>query len=73
MWCTKCDKHISQCKCPDIGDRLKAATKTGRFAYKKCTVCGKHYELCKCQNPQWAIEIRQPPMADVINIMEENA
>lgn len=59
MWCIRCNKHLSQCECPDINERLKGATESGHFAYKKCSICGKHYELCKCENPQWAIEIKK--------------
>ena len=52
----RCDKHLSQCICPDINERLRGATEGGRFVYKKCAICGKHYELCNCENPQWTIE-----------------
>ena len=40
MWCMRCDRHLSQCVCPDINERLKGATQGGRFAYKKCAICG---------------------------------
>lgn len=52
----KCDKHISQCTCSDMNDRLRAVAQSGVLAYKKCTICDKHYALCKCENPQWGIE-----------------
>ena len=63
MWCEICNKHISECKCLDIGERLRGLAQRGTFVYKQCVVCGKHYALCKCDTPT--------PMSDVINIMEE--
>jgi len=52
----RCNKHLSQCECPDMNKRLQRVVIGGRFASKKCAICGKHYELCKCENPQWTIE-----------------
>jgi len=56
MWCIKCDKHLSQCICPDLEERLDSAVSAGVFAYKSCKKCGKHYERCKCKDPDWAVK-----------------
>jgi len=59
MWCMKCNKHLSQCTCSDLEERLDKATAGGGFVYRRCAKCGKHYERCKCKNPNW--EIRNQP------------
>jgi len=56
MWCMKCNKHLSQCTCPDLEERLDSAVSASVFAYKFCKKCGKHYERCKCKNPKWEIK-----------------
>lgn len=59
MWCMKCNKHLSECTCADLEERLDKATSAGGFVYRRCGKCGKHYERCKCKNPNW--EIRNQP------------
>lgn len=59
MWCMKCNKHLSQCTCPDLEERLNKAVLGGGFVYKYCKNCGKHYERCKCEKPEW--QIRDQP------------
>ena len=56
MWCMKCQKHLSECSCTDLEDRLNSAVGKGSFVYKYCITCGKHYERCKCSNPIWRIK-----------------
>jgi len=56
MVCMKCEKHLSECKCPDLEERLDAAVAGGYFVYKYCKKCNKHYERCKCKKPDWAIK-----------------
>lgn len=29
MYCMKCDRHLSQCTCPDLAERLKAIRESG--------------------------------------------
>ena len=53
MWCMKCNKHLSECTCPDLEERLNSVVSEGVFAYKSCKKCGKHNERCKCKNPEW--------------------
>ena len=53
MYCIKCDKHISNCTCGDIEERLKKVVTMGNFAYRACKICGRHYDFCKCENPEW--------------------
>ena len=56
MFCTKCQKDLSQCTGPDLEERLDKAVVAGRFVYRYCKKCGKHYERCKCEDPDWAIK-----------------
>lgn len=59
MWCVKCQKHLSQCTCPDLEERLNSAVKDGSFAYRYCKICDKHYERCKCKKPIWGIKNKE--------------
>lgn len=59
MWCMKCNKHLSECTCLDLEERLDRAVVAGAFVYKYCKKCGKHYARCKCEKPEW--EIRDQP------------
>jgi len=52
----KCNKHLSQCICPDLEERLDGAVLGGHFVYTSCKKCGKHYERCKCEKPEWEIK-----------------
>jgi len=56
VWCVRCDKHLSQCTCPDLEKRLDKAVEMGALVYKYCKLCGKHYERCKCENPEYSIK-----------------
>jgi len=56
MWCVKCKKHISECTCEDLEERLNSAVGGGHFAYRYCKVCGKHYERCQCEKPEWGVK-----------------
>ena len=51
MWCVQCSKHLSQCNCPDLQDRLKSLGE--HVIYRKCLICDQHYSKCKCENPNW--------------------
>ncbi len=53
MFCTKCQKDLSDCICSDLQERLDSLNHSPNFIYKKCRVCGKHYAKCKCENPIW--------------------
>ena len=66
MFCCKCDNHVSKCVCGDINERLKSATQTGHFAYKKCKKCQNHYSLCKCDNPEWVVEHPDSEVRDML-------
>ena len=55
MWCMKCNKHLSECTCPDLEERLKNAASSGALVYKYCKKCGHHYEKCGCDEPEWAL------------------
>ncbi len=72
MWCGICDKHLSECTCEDINERLKSVASTGVLAYRKCNICGKHYSLCKCPDPQWGIEHNSKPQQNEIKKEAEN-
>lgn len=53
MVCMVCQKHLSECTCPDLEERLDKAVAGGYFVYKYCKKCNKHYERCKCKKPIW--------------------
>ena len=53
--CAKCNNELQNCECPDLEDRLDAATEGGHFAYKKCSKCGKHHARCRCEVPNFFI------------------
>lgn len=48
MYCVKCDKHISQCNCPDIEERLQAIRASPHVVLQICKVCDKPSDICKC-------------------------
>lgn len=56
MWCLKCNKHLSQCTCSDLEERLDKAVAAKTLIYKYCKLCGKHYERCKCEKPEYWIK-----------------
>ena len=56
MDCMKCQKHFSECTCPDLEERLNKAVDAGVFVYRYCKKCDKHYERCKCEEPDWAVK-----------------
>ncbi len=56
MICLSCNKHLSECKCEDLEERLDSAVADGYFAYKYCKICKKHYERCRCKKPDWGIK-----------------
>lgn len=55
MWCMKCNKHVSECICPDIKERLASANAHPNIIIRICLKCGEHYSRCKCKEPQWNI------------------
>ena len=59
MWCGICQKHLSECTCEDLEERLGRAVGAGVFVYRYCKKCGKHYERCKCKNPEWAVKNKE--------------
>ena len=52
MWCSKCQKDLSECTCDDIEERLSQVSNP---AYRACALCGMHYSRCKCKNPVWVL------------------
>jgi tRNA G26 N,N-dimethylase Trm1 len=52
MFCTKCQKDLSGCTCPDLEERLGDS-----IVYRQCKVCGKHYARCKCVIPIWTTNL----------------
>ena len=51
MYCLKCNKHLSECTCGDIEERLDSLNDV--LVYKKCKLCGKHYSQCQYDTPEW--------------------
>lgn len=58
MWCGKCDKHLSQCVCEDLPERIKAIGASGAVVLHFCSGCGDYYARCKCQPPKPGLEQR---------------
>lgn len=56
MYCTKCQKHIANCECPDIKERLASLKEASNVVIKWCKKCGNHYARCKCRKPEWEIK-----------------
>ena len=56
MWCTICEQHLSECKCPDIEERLaRLATLLAPVAMKWCRTCDKHHDRCTCVEPDFYV------------------
>ena len=56
MGCSKCNKDLNECICPDIEERLKELTgKKGPLIAKWCLNCDKHYARCRCTEPLWGV------------------
>ena len=53
MYCTICQRDLSNCTCDDLDERLASLGNSPNFIYKKCRICGLHYARCKCSNPDW--------------------
>lgn len=64
MLCCICQKHLSECTCTNLEDRLDSAVAAGFFVYKYCKKCGKHYERCKCKDPEWGLKNKEPGKGD---------
>lgn len=63
MWCCKCQKHVSECVCPDIKERLASLGGAGtNVLIRICAKCGEHYSRCKCAQPEWKIPGTPVPM-----------
>lgn len=48
MYCCTCNKHISECTCPDIEERLKSLQSASHVLTRWCKTCGKHADRCGC-------------------------
>jgi hypothetical protein len=58
MWCGRCNRHVGECICPDIKERLAAATGGGHLAMKWCRRCDQHHARCRCVQPDFYIKDR---------------
>lgn len=56
MFCTKCQKDLSECTCEDIKERLAKISESPHIATRWCVKCDNHYSQCKCENPVWGIK-----------------
>jgi hypothetical protein len=54
-WCVKCDKHIRDCECPDMDERLETVRLNKWVIFVICEKCGKHIFRCKCEKRGRAI------------------
>jgi uncharacterized protein with PIN domain len=52
MYCGKCNNDLTDCKCPDLEERLLS---TPFFVFKMCNVCYKHYSRCRCEKPEFVM------------------
>lgn len=55
MFCMKCDKHLSNCTCPDLNERLSKIAQSPHVAVKFCKKCREHHARCTCAAPDWEI------------------
>lgn len=55
MWCTRCNKQLHECICPDREERLAKISESPYLATRYCKKCMKHYAVCKCENPEWSV------------------
>ena len=56
MYCARCSKHVGECTCPDIKERLASLTVSPRVALRVCKFCDEHYARCNCANPVWVVK-----------------
>lgn len=61
MFCVKCQHDLSECKCPDLKERLKRIANIPNLAVRWCVKCDSHYSQCKCQEPDWKIKTNPTP------------
>ena len=52
MYCVKCQKHVVECKCPDIEERLLRIASHPNIVTEVCVKCGEHRDRCKCPQPK---------------------
>jgi len=57
MWCSKCQKELSECICDDLEERLAKLRNSEFLVMKWCARCDKHYAVCKCEDPVWTTNI----------------
>ncbi len=57
MYCTKCNKHLGDCECPDIQERLAAIGNSRHVAVKWCRTCDKYYAKCECVAPDFYVRL----------------
>jgi hypothetical protein len=58
LTCTVCDRAVSDCRCPDIDDRLRRIAHGREMTdvmFKWCRRCDKHSARCLCATPQFFI------------------
>lgn len=51
MFCGKCSKHVGNCTCPDIRERLESLARSPRLAVDWCSRCDEHHARCRCDSP----------------------
>lgn len=66
MWCTKCNRDISECTCDDIKERIARANESPHVLIRVCLKCGEHYSRCKCTKPEWNIKLTKEMHPDDI-------
>lgn len=52
MFCTKCNNHIQDCKCPDIDERLNNLKDSPYLAIQFCEKCKRHIRRCICNKKE---------------------
>jgi len=69
----KCNKHVGDCDCPDIQERLSGLGGAGtNTAVKVCRKCEQHYARCKCPEPDFFVRIEgeEVPVDSVVALSE---
>lgn len=58
MICLVCNTQVEECRCPDLGARMREVSGPGGdVASRWCRACDQHYAVCQCERPRWMIRV----------------
>lgn len=67
MYCTNCNKHVANCTCPDIAERLAALRGASHVATQYCRRCNQHHSRCQCAEPDFVVQVGETLRSIVTN------